>query len=252
MPRRLGQHFLKYPEIAARMAALAEVNNDETVLEIGPGHGALTEFLAKRAKHVIAIEKDKALVSELEGKWPNVELISGDAVKMDWPHFDKLASNLPYEISSPVLEKLFDSKGWKIAALMLQKEFAKRLVAKPGTKDWSRLTVLASYHSDVELVATVGPGAFKPPPKVDSAIVLIRPKKPPFATDDYFWETVNRLFQQKKKTVRAAIKAAHLYDHKHGNAIALTLPEEFEKKRVVQCDLEDIKQIVNILREHMH
>ncbi len=234
------------------MAALAEVGKDDTVLEIGPGKGALTEFLAKKAKIVIAIEKDRNLAKEIGGKWENVKIIEGDAAKTEWPEFDKLVSNLPYEISSPVIEKLFQMGNWKIAVMMLQKEFAKRLVAKPGTKDYSRLTVLANYYSDAKIISSIGRGAFQPPPRVESAIVILKPRKKPFAADSYFWECVNRIFQHKKKTVRAAIKAAHLYDHIHGNLIHLTLPERFEKKRVVQCNLEELKEIINILREHMH
>ena len=141
---------------------------------------------------------------------------------------------------------------WKLAVLMLQKEFAQRLVAKPGVKDYSHLTVACSYYCKAEILRTVPRGAFSPQPKVDSAVVRLTPIEKPFETDDFFWETLNKLFQHKKKTIRAAIKSAKLYDRFHGNAVQLTLPPEMDKKRIVQCDLHDLMQIINILREHMH
>ena len=250
MPRKLGQHFLINKDIATKIAEAASIFGSETVLEIGPGKGMLTEELAQRAKKVTAIEKDKMLAEGLKDKWPNVIVIANDALEVEWPAFDKIVANIPYEISSPLLEIIFELR--KPAVLMFQKEFAKRLSAKPGTKDYSKLSVAAQYHCDIKKIVDVKRGAFRPMPKVDSTVVKLMPKEPLFSTDDFFWETVGKLFQHKKRTIRAAIKSAHLYDHYHGNAVPLHLPERFEKKRIVQCDLQDLKEIVNLLREHMH
>lgn len=250
MARRLGQHFLINKEIAAKIAEAATIFGSETVLEIGPGKGMLTEQLAQRAKKVIAIEKDAALAAELEGRWENVEIVEGDALEVEWSAFDKIVANIPFEISSPLLEKIFEIR--KPAVLMLQKEFAARLIAKPGSKDYSRLSIAAQYNCDIKKLVSVKRGAFRPMPKVDSTVVSIKPIELPFSTDDFFWDTIGKLFQHKKRTIRAAIKSAHLYDHYHGNAVPLHLPERFEKKRIVQCSLLDLKEIVNLLREHMH
>ncbi|MFH0829942.1 MAG: 16S rRNA (adenine(1518)-N(6)/adenine(1519)-N(6))-dimethyltransferase RsmA [Candidatus Aenigmatarchaeota archaeon] len=249
MPRKLGQHFLKYPEIAERMAALAIVDDCDIVLEIGPGHGELTQVLASKAKKVIAIEKDKMLAEALEGKLSNVEVIAGDAVKLEWPHFDKLVANLPYEISSPVMEKLFERKHWKVAVLMLQKEFAKRLTAKEGSEEWSRLGMAASYYVDAKLIAKVGRGAFRPMPKVESAIVLMKPREHPFKTDSLFWLVTGKLWQHRKKQVRAALKHLGRYD---GCGVGIDfVPHGIAEKRVERCSLEDFRLIVDTLREHL-
>ncbi len=249
MPRRLGQHFLKYPEIAERMATLALIGSEDTVLEIGPGHGELTQVLAARAKKVIAIEKDRLLARELEGKWGNVEVVSGDAARLDWPQFDKLVANLPYEISSPVMERLFESRQWKTAVLMVQKEFAKRLTAKEGSEEWSRLGMAANYYTEPKLISVVGRGAFRPMPKVESAIVLLKPKELPFKTDELFWLVTGKLWQHRKKLVRAALRSLGRYD---GCGVGIDfVPHGIAEKRVEKCSLEDFRLIVDTLREHL-
>jgi len=250
MPIRLGQHFLINKEVSIKIVEAAGIFSSETVLEIGPGKGILTEQLAERAKKVIAIEKDYNLAAQLEGRWENVEIVMGDALEVEWPPFDKIVANIPYEISSPLLERIFELR--KPVVLMLQKEFAARLIGKPGTKEYSRLSIAAQYFCEIKKVLDVKRGAFRPMPKVDSTVVKILPKEPPFPTDEYFWEVVTKLFQHKKRTIRAAVKSAHLYDHRDANAIPLHLPERFEKKRIVQCTLEELKELVNLLREHMH
>jgi len=249
MPQKLGQHFLKYPAIAERMASLAIVNDHDVVLEIGPGHGELTGVLAAKAKKVIAIERDNLLAEELEGKWENLEVMTGDAAKLEWPHFDKLVANLPYEISSPVMEKLFERKHWKVAVLMVQKEFAKRLTAKEGSEEWGKLGMAAGYYVDAKLIAKIGRGAFRPMPRVESAIVLLKPKEEPFKTDSLFWLVTGRLWQHRKKVVRAALKKLGRYD---GCGVGIDfVPHGIAEKRVEKCSLEDFRLIVDTLREHL-
>ncbi|MHB8606144.1 MAG: rRNA adenine N-6-methyltransferase family protein, partial [Thermoplasmatota archaeon] len=129
---RLGQHFLRDTRVADRAVAFADVRASDVVLEIGPGKGVLTRPLAAVAARVVAIELDKTLAASLRAELPaNVELIEGDAVKVEWPRFDLCVSNLPYQVSSPVLFKLLETPGWRAAVLMVQREFAERLVAKP-------------------------------------------------------------------------------------------------------------------------
>lgn len=235
--KRLGQHFLYDAKIAQRMCRAAVVGPRDVVLEIGPGKGLITAELASRAKKVFAIERDRRLAAGLEGKFPNVKVIQGDAAKVDWPYFDKMVANLPFQISAPVLGRLF--LVGKPAVLVLQKEFAGRLVAKPGEKNYSRLSVAARYYCRPEIVGKLRPGAFKPAPRVSAVMVKIIPKRPPFKTDKRFWRILTRLFQHRRKTVRAALKAAHL---------KAELPKGLEKKRLFRCGLYELKRIVEAVK----
>lgn len=239
--RALGQHFLYNTAIAERMAEYADVRKTDAVIEVGPGRGIITAALAATAKKVIAIEKDRGLAGQLIGRWRNVEIITGDALELDWPRFNKLVANIPFEISSPLLFKLFQQK-FKVAVLILQKEFARRLVAAPGTADYSRLSVAARYYCDSEIVGTLSRGNFRPAPKVDCAIVRLRPRRSPFATDEHFWQVVSSLFQHKRKIVKAALRAA-----KFGAERVARVPDELKTKRVCCCNLNDIRVIADSL-----
>jgi len=235
MARKLGQHFLYDPKIAAKMCDAAEITKNDTVLEIGPGKGLITKELSARAKHVIAVEKDSVLAEALEGRFPNVTIIQHDILDIDWPRSDKIVSNVPFEISSPLLEKIFEAR--KTAVLILQKEFAARLLAKPGDSDYSKLTVKCNYHCAAQKISELKPGAFRPAPKVNATIVKLSPKKPPFTALPDFWNMVNILFQHKRKTVRAALKGKKI-----------ELPEELAKKRVFTLTLQDLKEIAETVK----
>ena len=146
--QRFGQHFLIDLSVADREVGYAKLIKNDIVLEIGPGQGVITRLLAQKAKQVIAIEIDQRLVDKLKKTLPgNVTLISGDALSVDFqtlPRFTKIVSNLPFEISSPITFKFLESS-FSRGILIYQKDFAKRLVALPGTKEYSRLTVGVSY-----------------------------------------------------------------------------------------------------------
>jgi 16S rRNA (adenine1518-N6/adenine1519-N6)-dimethyltransferase len=232
MGKKLGQHFLYDPKIAAKMCEAASIGKEDTVLEIGPGKGLITAELAKKAKYVVAVELDTALAEALEGRFSNVEIINADILDIDLPKSDKTVSNIPFELSSPILEKIFEAR--KTAVLILQKEFAARLLAKPGEKDYSKLTVKCNYYCSTQKISELKPGAFRPAPKVSATIVKLVPKEPPFEADEKFWNTVNALFQHKRKTVRAALKG-----------MKTALPEELAKKRVSALTLQDLKEIAS-------
>ena len=235
--RRYGQNFLIDPGIAERMVGFAKVSKKDTVLEIGPGRGIITQFLAKKARKVYAIEMDRDLAEKLKGRWDNVEIIRGDAVRTKWPKFNKMVSNLPFKASTPITFKLLERK-FDVAVLVYQEELGKRMMAKPGTKEYSRLTVAINYHCVPEIMQVLPRMKIRPRPKVESIIMRFRKRKPPFKADKKFWDFVNRLFQHKKKTVRAALKAAKL-NH--------DVPEEIGKKRVFACTLKDLKKIMESL-----
>lgn len=206
--KRLGQHFLLDERVAERHVALAAPKADETALEIGPGLGVLTRRLAARAGRVVAIEKDRRLAAGLRGLASNVEVREGDALRVPWPDFHVMAANLPYRISSPLTFALL-SKDFDRAALMYQREFADRLTARPGTAGYSRITVNAFVKCACELAEVVPRSAFYPQPEVESAIVVLRPRPPPFRLEDpeMFRATVDAIFAHRRKTIGAALRA---------------------------------------------
>jgi len=170
---RIGQNFLVNDKIAERQIEYASLSSKDTVLEIGAGYGVLTKRIARKAGRVIAVEVDRSLAGSLEGI-PNTEIICNDILDVDFGalEFNKVISNLPYQISSPVTFKLLKSN-FELGILMYQKEFADRLVAKPGDGGYSRLSVMASYTADWDVLEIIPPSAFRPRPRVNSAIVRV-------------------------------------------------------------------------------
>jgi 16S rRNA (adenine1518-N6/adenine1519-N6)-dimethyltransferase len=191
------------------MISYAAVNKNDVVLEIGAGLGFLTKLLSQRGKQVIAVEADRRLMKVLQAELKdreNVVLVEGDILKVSIPSFDKVVSNPPFYISSPILFWLLE-RSFECAVLTFQKEFAERLAAPVGSKDYGRLTVMTYYLADVELLDYVPKSMFYPPPDVDSYIVRLKPKPPPFTVKDkqVFSELVRTLFTQRNKKVRNAI-----------------------------------------------
>jgi len=210
--RNTGQNFLVDHHVAEREVAYAQIEKDDVVLEIGPGKGVLTTRLAERAKQVIAIEIDGQLVEHLQKRLPeNVLLIHDDALKVDFtvlPDFNKIVSNLPFQISSPITFKLLDYD-FTVAVLIYQKEFAERMTAKPGTKHYSRLSVGVYYKAHCELLETIPKTCFKPQPKVDSCTVKLVPRKsPPFSVTDepFFFDLARELFNHRRKKIKSTIR----------------------------------------------
>ncbi len=179
MPRRLGQHFLYNQSILERIAAAACPDSCECVVEVGPGRGALTAPLLARARQVVAVEVDPPLAAALRDRYqdePRLTVIQGDFLQTDlspWPA-TVIAGNLPYYITSPILEKVLPlPPPLRHAVFLIQKEVALRLVAVPGTRDYGYLSVFTQLYARPELLFSVPPGAFQPPPKVDSAVVRL-------------------------------------------------------------------------------
>lgn len=209
LSKRAGQHQVIDPNVLERMVDYAKLSRDDVVLEIGAGVGNLTLLLAARAGRVIAVERDRRLIKVLGeqlGGYSNVELLCGDALQIELPKFNKVVANLPYGISSDITFRLLERK-FELAVLMYQREFAKRLVAKPGSDDYSRLTVNAYYRASVELLGEVPPEAFFPQPKITSAIVRLKPRESPFEVSDegMFFNVVRALFQHRRQRVRNAL-----------------------------------------------
>jgi 16S rRNA (adenine1518-N6/adenine1519-N6)-dimethyltransferase len=217
--KRFGQHFLEAAWVAKLIDSL-HASPADTFLEIGPGRGALTIPLSARAGSVIAIEIDRDLAAQLtERALPNVRIITSDILDVDLadalrgePHPLRVVGNLPYNVSSPILFKLLDASDagrlFSDATLMLQKEVADRLVARPGGKDYGVLAIQVALVADVEHVLTLPPGAFRPPPKVTSAVIRLRFRQPAVDVGDrrVFERVVRGLFLQRRKTTANALR----------------------------------------------
>jgi 16S rRNA (adenine1518-N6/adenine1519-N6)-dimethyltransferase len=241
--QRFGQHFLIDLSVASREVGYAKLTKNDVVLEIGPGEGIITRLLAQKAKQVIAIEIDQRLVNKLKTAIPeNVTLISGDALSVDFqtlPRFTKIVSNLPFEISSPITFKFLESSFSK-AILIYQKDFAERLVALPGTKEYSRLTVGVSYKAHCRILEDVNKNCFSPPPKVNSSIVELIPfEKPLFDVENelLFFELTKQLFNHRRKKIRYTIRTLY------GNYEQLPYLDQ----RVEELTPEQIGKLSNIL-----
>ncbi len=214
--KRYGQHFLQ-PEWSHKLIEAIAPKQDEKFLEIGPGPGALTLRLAQLAAHVTAIEVDREMVAALRPRLPdNVNLVEADVLETDLVALAtspmRVAGNLPYNVSSPILFRLLAARragaAFTDATLMLQREVADRIVSGPGTKDYGVLSILVQLHADVRMVLTLPPGAFRPAPKVHSAVVRLAFGPPAVQlTDEALFETMVRsMFTQRRKTLSNALK----------------------------------------------
>ncbi|GAB3684483.1 16S ribosomal RNA methyltransferase A [Salinarchaeum chitinilyticum] len=227
----------------------------EHVLEIGAGTGVLTDRLLARFDRVTAIELDGRLVEFLQEEFAEtiadgrLDLIEGDALEIDYPEFDASISNLPYGASSAFLFDLLPTG--KPLVLTVQREFADRLVAEPGTAEYGRLTVSAGHYADVELVEPVPPEAFSPPPAVDSAVVRAMPRTPEYevAADEFFLRFVKAVFTQRRKTMRNAIRnTAHISGLDDPDAVVAAADEELMSARPGELPPSTFAQLAGIAR----
>lgn len=217
-----GQNFLIANWVPERIAEDAGVDKTAGVLEIGPGIGPLTQQLALRAKKVCAVELDNRLKPILQmtvGEFENLEILWDDVLKQDIPtlvkeKFDGLrpmaCANLPYYITSPILTALLEAECFESVTVMVQKEVAQRIAAKPGTADYSAFTIFCQYYTEPEILFDVPAGCFLPQPKVTSAVITLRTRKTlPWQIDDQdiFFRTVRASFAMRRKTLQNGLSA---------------------------------------------
>jgi 16S rRNA (adenine1518-N6/adenine1519-N6)-dimethyltransferase len=214
--RALGQHFLRDAGLARAIVDLLAPTASDLVVEIGPGEGALTDVLAPRAGRLIALEVDRVLLERLRRRLPAVEVLEADARTWDYGLLARppdgrvlIVGNLPYSVSKPIVAALLAARQAVDAmALMLQREVADRLVAPPGGKVYGALSVLTQAVCDVEVALRVPPGAFRPPPKVESAVVRVVPRREsrvPAEIEPRFREVVRAAFGRRRKTLANAL-----------------------------------------------
>lgn len=209
-----GQNFLTAAWVPERIAGDSGVDETSGVLEIGPGIGPLTQQLCRRAGKVCAVEVDNRLKPILEltvGEFDNLEIIWDDVLKLDIPALVKekfpglrpvACANLPYYITSPILTALLEAECFDAVTVMVQKEVAQRIAAKPGSADYSAFTVFCQYYAEPELLFDVPPGCFMPQPKVTSAVITLRTRKAlpwDIADKDVFFRTVRASFAMRRK-----------------------------------------------------
>jgi 16S rRNA (adenine1518-N6/adenine1519-N6)-dimethyltransferase len=213
--KRFGQHFLHNETVLSRMVASMSLRRDDRVLEIGPGEGALTAHLVDALDRLVVVEIDRDLVARLQMRFPGIVVVEADILRVDlgallesgrdW----RIVGNLPYNISTPLLGRLLDvTASVRDMFFLLQREVVDRLAARPGTKDWGRLSVMAQLQLDVEPLFDVAPGNFRPPPKVQSTFVRLRPRPPDASIDRAIFDRLVRTaFQQRRKRLSNALQS---------------------------------------------
>ena len=255
--KNLGQNYLIDKNKRDQIINFGNLNKNDTVLEIGTGIGTLTLEIARKAKKVIAIEQDeniyKILTKRLEDEQiDNVEPINDDALSVDFPKFNKIISNLPYQISSPITFKFLEYD-FDLAILMYQKEFAERMNGKVGTKDYSRLSAMLYFKCNVETLTDVSSESFIPKPKIDSTVVKLTPKENKIDASDFktYSKFTKALFQHRNKKIKnALIDSRHIINNidkkilkQKLNSIEDDELNEYLSKRVVALTPEEILKL---------
>uniref|UniRef100_A0A4W5KV47 rRNA adenine N(6)-methyltransferase n=1 Tax=Hucho hucho TaxID=62062 RepID=A0A4W5KV47_9TELE len=235
----LGQHILKNPLVVNGIIEKAALRPTDVVLEVGPGTGNMTVKLLEKAKKVVACELDGRLVAELQKRvqctpmQSKLQILVGDVLKTELPFFDVCVANLPYQISSPFVFKLLLHRPFfRCAVLMFQREFAMRLVAKPGDKLYCRLSINTQLLARVDHLMKVGKNNFRPPPKVESSVVRIEPKNPP--------PPVN--FQVSVSSVKELKCSAQLLEKNyriHCSVHNVEIPADFSITKKIECVLQE-------------
>ncbi len=264
--KQLGQNFLADPSTADMIVSRSGISRSDSVLEIGPGLGALTFCLAGSAREVIAVEKDIKIAALLknmisEKNLTNITVIEKDILKVNLAEIAGEAGqnlvvigNLPYNISSQVLIQLIENrKSIARAILMFQKELAERITAEPGSKDYGRITVMLRYCADVSSIATVGAQLFFPKPKVESEVVEIRFKKNlthPDIDEKFLSRVVQAAFGKRRKTLKNALTASELGINQKTVEEALALSSIEPSRRAETLSIKEFVALTSCLKNY--
>lgn len=261
--KSLGQNFLIDDTVLLDIVEGAEVDEEDFIIEIGPGVGTLTKVLLKRAKKVCAVELDSELIpilTEELREFDNFKLIHNDALKVDFKEITgeeksvKVVANLPYYVTTPIIAKLLkEDFNFKSLTIMIQKEVAERMAAKPNSKDYGALSILVQYYCSTEIIRKVSPASFIPQPKVESIVIRLDKLSSPRVTikdEKLFFKIVRDSFNMRRKTLWNAMKSLNLSSE--------LLAEAFEKsgidpkRRGETLSLEDFAELCDALYEAVH
>jgi 16S rRNA (adenine1518-N6/adenine1519-N6)-dimethyltransferase len=232
--KKFGQHFLNDISIIENIIKSADLKENDIVWEIGPGLGALTDKLVEQNIKLSVFEIDDELIPTLKTKYSEkCQINHSDILKIDWNaeinnQSIKIVTNLPYQITSPFLYKLTDYyKSISCIVVMLQREVAKRLTAKPGSRDYNFLTIITNFYFDTSYLFSVNRDRFIPPPNVDSAVIKLTPRKqqPHIENIEKFWKMVEATFFAKRKTLRNNLKK---YQHANWSLCPIDLQRRAE------------------------
>ena len=266
--KKFGQNFLIDEHVLDKIIRAAEITKDDYVLEIGPGIGTMTQYLACAAREVTAVEIDRALIPILEDtlkEYDNVSIINEDILKVDIAALAKeknggrpikVVANLPYYITTPIIMGLFESHvPLESITVMVQKEVADRMQVGPGTKDYGALSLAVQYYAEPYIVATVPPNCFMPRPAVGSAVIrLTRHKKPPVEVMDekLMFRLIRASFNQRRKTLANGLKnSGELNLSKEVITAAIEKLGKGSSVRGEALDLEEFARLTNIIKEEM-
>lgn len=263
--KSLGQNFLVGTQYPARIVAAVGPRAGETIIEIGPGRGALTEPLVTSGARVIAVELDRELIPLLTRRFaaePNFQLIEADALMVDYcaviapAPTARVVANLPYYISTPILQCLIAARGCLTEmTLMLQREVAERITAQPGGKEYGYLSALVQFYCEAQRLFDVPPGAFRPAPKVWSSVVRLRVRAQPatkVGDESFFVELLKALFAQRRKTILNNLRAARVLLEVEDETLivqALAAAELDSQRRAETLSLEEAGRLSRALRE---
>lgn len=245
--RKLGQHFLINQDMIDKIVEYGRLSKSDVVLEVGAGRGELTEKLAEGAGEVIAVELDESLAREAESRlkqYPNVRLLVGDILELKPGGFNKVISNPPYSISSKLLEWLINS-GPELMVLTLQREFASKLVAKPGSQKYIYISFLSNLFYESEIRDVIPRRMFKPPPRVDSVIVVMGRKAGVIELNSSLKKFLKQLFTRRRQTLRRVVRD---FSGKSGKPVNLAdLSAEILSKRIYQLSPKELLEVAKAM-----
>lgn len=249
--KRFGQNYLQDQNILRKIAAKINPTKDEIILEIGPGNGALTEFIYGKTENFFAVEIDKRVIVDLRTRFPDLKIIQADFLKLDIASFVKprknkirIIGNIPYNLTSPIIFKLIENIDIvSDAVLMVQYEVAKRITANKGTKDYGILAVLLKYFSTVEFCFKVSPNAFYPKPNVNSAVIQIRMKDLDINNEykQTFIKVVKASFGNRRKTLKNSLSNS-IFKELNFAVTGIDL-----SKRAEQLEVKDFELLADFL-----